>query len=51
MVDPRDEELALDAQISGGCMIILDETSAAALFCALAGWLAGIGITQKTAVE
>lgn len=50
MVDPRGEELALDAQISGGCMIILNETSAAALFCVLAAWLAGLGAPQGVRV-
>jgi hypothetical protein len=40
MVEKRGEEIVLDAQVSGGCMIIFDEAGATALFDLLGAWLA-----------
>jgi hypothetical protein len=34
-----DGEIVLDPHITGGCVIVLDETAAAALFDALGEWL------------
>lgn len=39
MVEKRGEEIMLDAQVTGGCTIILKEASAAALFDLLGTWL------------
>jgi hypothetical protein len=39
MVDKRGEEIVLDVPVAGGCVIILDEAGAAALFDVLGTWL------------
>lgn len=39
MVEKRGEKIALDVQVTGGCVIILDEAGAAALFDVLGTWL------------
>lgn len=44
LVDQRGAEIVLDVQVTGGCMIILDEAGAAGLFGLLAAWLAGISV-------
>lgn len=40
IVERRGRQIVLDAQITHGCMIILDEGSATALFDLLGAWLA-----------
>ena len=40
MVDKHGEEIVLDVQVTGGCLIILDEVAATALFDILGTWLA-----------
>jgi hypothetical protein len=44
MVEKRGEEIVLDVQVTGGCMIILDEAAGAALFDVLGTWLAGVEV-------
>jgi hypothetical protein len=39
MVEKRGEEIVLDVPVAGGCVIILDEAGAAALFDVLGTWL------------
>ncbi|MBV9139741.1 MAG: hypothetical protein JO115_02265 [Pseudonocardiales bacterium] len=41
MVEQSGEEIVLDAQVTGGCMIVLDEAGATALFDILGTWLGG----------
>jgi hypothetical protein len=38
-VEKRGEEIVLDVQVTGGCVIILDEAAATALFDVLGTWL------------
>ena len=44
MAEKRGEEIALDVQVTGGCMIMLDETAGLALFDVLGTWLASQGV-------
>ena len=44
MVGQRGEEIVLDVQVTGGCMIILDEAAATALFDVLGTWIADQGV-------
>jgi len=39
MVHKRGEEIVLDVPVTGGCVIILDEAAATALFDVLGTWL------------
>lgn len=39
MVEVRDGEIVLDAQISNGCQVILDEAGVSVLFDLLGAWL------------
>lgn len=39
MVEQHGEEMVLDVQVTGGRLIILDETAATALFDILGAWL------------
>ncbi|MBV9140505.1 MAG: hypothetical protein JO115_06265 [Pseudonocardiales bacterium] len=39
MVHKHGEEIVLEAQVTGGCLIILDDDAAAALFDLLGTWL------------
>jgi len=39
VVEKRGEEIVFDVQVTGGCMIILDEAAATVLFDVLGTWL------------
>jgi hypothetical protein len=39
MVERRGEEVVFDVQVTGGCTIILEDATAAALFDLLGAWL------------
>jgi len=39
LVETRDGEIVLDAQVSNGCQITLDEAGVSALFDLLGAWL------------
>lgn len=41
LVEARGGEVVLDAQVTGGCTIILDEAGASVLFDLLGAWLTG----------
>jgi hypothetical protein len=44
MVQARDGEVVLEAQVTNGCQLILDEAGASALFDLLGAWLTGAQI-------
>jgi hypothetical protein len=44
MVQTRGGEVVLDAQVTGGCTIILNEAGASALFDLLGAWLTGVEV-------
>jgi len=47
LVQTRDGEIVLDAQVTGGCEIILDEAGVSELFDLLGAWLTKVEVALR----